>query len=65
MFDNEYLLQFFSSEDFLSFSQPFGELTQKIVDELPDSPERSTALRTLLEAKDWVARARLFKSTPE
>jgi hypothetical protein len=44
-----------------AISQPFGELAHKIVNELPRNPERTVALRKLLEAKDCAVRAVLFK----
>lgn len=40
-------------------SAPFGELAEWIVDHVPDGPERSVALRKLLEAKDAAVRAAL------
>jgi hypothetical protein len=62
---NEYLLQFFAYQHLPSnlqtISRPFGELAEKIVAELPRNPERTTALRKLLEAKDCAVRAWLFK----
>ena len=42
-------------------SKPFGDLAYEIVDTLPYGPERSTALRKLLEAKDAAVRAKLDK----
>lgn len=42
-------------------SRPFGVLAIKIVEELPRNPERTVALRKLLEAKDAAVRALLFK----
>lgn len=42
-------------------SKPFGDLAQKIVDALPRNPERTVALRKLLEAKDAAVRASIFK----
>ena len=42
-------------------SRPFSELAQKVVAELPRNPERTVALRKLLEAKDAAVRARLAK----
>lgn len=44
-------------------SRPFGELAQQIVDTLPRNPERTVALRKLLEGKDAAVRALLFKDT--
>lgn len=62
---NEYLLQFFAyqhlPEHLQAISRPFGELAEKIVAELPRNPERTVALRKLLEAKDCAVRAQLFK----
>jgi len=40
-------------------SQAFGELAHKLVAELPPGPERSVALRKLLEGKDAAVRAAL------
>ena len=42
-------------------SKPFGELAELIVQGLPQNPERTVALRKLLEAKDCAVRAMLFK----
>lgn len=62
---HEYLMQFFAyahlPEHLQKISKPFGDLAQKIVDELPSNPERTVALRKLLEAKDCAVRANLFK----
>lgn len=62
---NEYLLQFFAyqhlPENLQLISKPFGELAEAIVRTLPRNPERTTALRKLLEAKDCAVRAQLFK----
>ncbi len=40
-------------------SKPFGELAQKICAAIPPGPERTVALRKLLEAKDAAVRAHL------
>lgn len=40
-------------------SRPFGELAQHIQSRLPRNPERTVALRKLLEAKDAAVRASL------
>jgi len=40
-------------------SKPFGDLADQIVATLPRNPERTVALRKLLEAKDAAVRARL------
>ncbi len=42
-------------------SKPFGDLAQQIVDTLPANPERTAGLRKLLEAKDCIVRAKLYK----
>lgn len=61
----EAILQFFAYDHLpvhlQAVSQPFCTLAESIVSELPRNPERSTALRKLLEAKDAAVRARLFK----
>lgn len=60
----ERILQFFAADHLPAHlreaSQPFGELAHKLVAELPSNPERTVALRKLLEAKDAAVRARLF-----
>ncbi len=38
-------------------SQPFGELAAHIITNLPRNPERTVALRKLLEAKDCAVRS--------
>jgi hypothetical protein len=40
-------------------SKPFGELAAKICQEIQGGPERTVALRKLLEAKDAAVRAAL------
>lgn len=40
-------------------SKPFGELAQHIADTVDAGPERTVALRKLLEAKDAAVRAKL------
>lgn len=40
-------------------SSPFGTLAQMIVDIIEPGPERTVALRKLLEAKDAAVRAKL------
>jgi hypothetical protein len=61
----EPMLQFFGyshlPENLQSISKPFGELAQKLVDILPRNPERTAALRKLLEAKDCAVRANIYK----
>lgn len=62
---NDYLMQFFAYEHLpqhlQAISKPFGELAKQIVETLPSNPERTVALRKLLEAKDCAVRAQLFK----
>ena len=61
----DYLLQFFHYEHLpvplQTISKPFCDLANSLVDTLPSNPERTTALRKLLEAKDCAVRAQLFK----
>lgn len=63
--DNEPMLQFFVyehlREDLQAKSKPFGELAQWMVDTLPRNPERTMALRKLMEAKDCAVRASIYK----
>lgn len=62
---DEPMLQFFKwehlPEDLAIVSKPFGFLAEFIVSSLPRNPERTTALRKLLEAKDCAVRAKLYK----
>ena len=62
------LMQFFAfahlPAHLQQISRPFGELAEQIVTTLPRNPERTTALRKLLEAKDCAVRAQLFKADP-
>jgi hypothetical protein len=62
--DQEPLLQFFAYEhlrdDLKAVSRPFCALANALVDELPRNPERTVALRKLLEAKDCAVRAKLY-----
>lgn len=61
----ETLLQFFAYEHLPSHlqevSKPFHDLAHNMVENLPRNPERTTALRKLLEAKDCAVRSTLFK----
>lgn len=65
MEEQEYLLQFFKYDHLPAhlqdISKPFGELAAAIAERLPRNPERTTALRKLLESKDCAVRAQLFK----
>lgn len=40
-------------------SKPFGELADLVIDTIEQGPERTVALRKLLEAKDAAVRAKL------
>lgn len=42
-------------------SKPFCELATYVFNNLPSNPERTVALRKLLEAKDAAVRAFIFK----
>ncbi len=61
----EFLLQFFAYEHLpphlQEISKPFGDLARQIEETLPRNPERTVALRKLLEAKDCAVRAKLAK----
>lgn len=60
----EPMMQFFAyahlPEHLQAISRPFGELAQTLVDTLPRNPERTAALRKLLEAKDCAVRASIY-----
>jgi len=59
------MMQFFEyahlKSDLQDISRPFGELAKYVCDTLPPNPERTVALRKLLEAKDCAVRAFLYK----
>lgn len=61
----EHILQFFAYEHLpphlQAVSMPFADLAAAVVDGLPRNPERTVALRKLLEAKDAAVRAALAK----
>jgi hypothetical protein len=61
----EHIEQFFAFEHLpaplQAVSRPFGELARMVVDTLPRNPERTVALRKLLEAKDAAVRAFIAK----
>lgn len=61
----EPMLQFFAyshlPQHLQEISKPFGDMAEDLVRILPRNPERSAALRKLLEAKDCAVRARLYK----
>jgi hypothetical protein len=62
---NSGLLQFFAYSHLpahlQAVSMPFGVLADDLARTLPDNPEKTVALRKLLEAKDCAVRAVLFK----
>ena len=62
--ESEPLLQFFTyehlREDLQPTSKQFVDVADWIVNNLPRNPERTVALRKLLEAKDCAVRAKLF-----
>lgn len=61
----EHIMQFFEfahlPPHLAEVSQPFAALAQSIVANLPRNPERTIALRKLLEAKDAAVRAKLAR----
>ena len=61
----EHIMQFFAYSHLpphlQEVSRPFGEMAEKIVTTLPRNPERTVALRKLLEAKDAAVRALLAR----
>ena len=61
---SEPILQFFAYDHLpphlAVISKEFGQLATTIVNELPRNPERTVALRKLLEAKDAAVRARIY-----
>ncbi len=62
---NEHILQFFAYEHLpphlQAVSRQFGDLARDIIATLPRNPERTVALRKLLESKDAAVRALLAK----
>ena len=46
-------------EHLQKISKPFGDMAQWMEETLPDGPEKTTALRKLLEAKDCAVRSTL------
>lgn len=63
------MLQFFAYSHLpphlQEISKPFGDLAQQIVETLPANAERTAGLRKLLEAKDCIVRAKLYKEPTE
>lgn len=62
--NHEPIIQFFAFShlplDLQTVSRPFCDLAISVVDTLPRNPERTVALRKLLEAKDAAVRAKLY-----
>jgi hypothetical protein len=62
----ERMLQFFSYQhlkpELADVSKQFCDLAEWIEANLPSNPERTVALRKLLEAKDAGVRAKLFRN---
>lgn len=62
---DHYLLQFFKFDhlpaNLAGVSKHFESLARIILNTVPDNPERTVALRKLLESKDCAVRAVLFK----
>lgn len=61
----EHIMQFFEyahlPPELAGVSQPFCAVAEVLVQRLPRNPERTVALRKLLEAKDAAVRAMLAK----
>jgi hypothetical protein len=62
---HDLILQFFEfkhlPEKLQRVSAPFHALANALVTSLPSNPERTTAMRKLLEAKDAAVRAAIFQ----
>jgi hypothetical protein len=61
----EHIMQFFAHAHLppglAAVSKPFGDLAAEVAATLPRNPERTVALRKLLESKDAAVRALLAK----
>lgn len=59
--DRDHIMQFFAFNHLpahlQAVSRPFGELAEQIEKTVPRNPERTVALRKLLESKDAAVRA--------
>lgn len=64
-----YLLQFFDYQHLPTHlqdvSKPFFELANAMNERLPNNPEKSTAIRKLLESRDCAVRAILYNPPAE
>jgi hypothetical protein len=62
--EQEPILQFFAVDhlraDLRPIVEPFAKLANELIYTLPRNPERTTAIRKLLEAKDCAVRAKLY-----
>lgn len=62
---NEHIEQFFAyahlPPHLAEVSKPFADVARALIETLPRNPERTVALRKLLEAKDAAVRAKLAK----
>ena len=67
--EREHILQFFTyahlPAQLQAVSKPFSELADLMVSTLPRNPERTVALRKLLESKDAAVRAAIAKDGSE
>jgi len=65
MEQRDHIMQFFAwqhlPEHLQKISRPFGEMADNIEQTLPRNPERTVALRKLLEAKDAAVRSAVAK----
>lgn len=65
----EPILQFFAyahlPPNLQKVSKPFAQMAVDIIENLPRNPERTVALRKLLEAKDCAVRALIYTDTTE
>ena len=63
--EHEPMLQFFEyahlPDDLQRVSLQFHRIAHNLCAMLPQNPERTTALRKLLEAKDCAVRARIYQ----
>lgn len=61
----EHIMQFFAyghlPEHLRAISKPFSDMAENIVNTIPRNPERTVALRKLLESKDAAVRAFIAK----
>lgn len=68
MADIEHIAQFFDyahlPPELQEVSRPFAEQARRMIETLPRNPERTVALRKLLESKDAAVRAYLARPLP-